>query len=164
MKINRSKQRGATLITWLIIAGLGILMVSAVVKVAPFYMEFNTVKNLMENIASEPGIKRASPSQINAKIEKYLAINNLRGLEASYYSSGIYNKSGKKKKKKPFKVLRMKKGKNRKLTVEYTVPQPWIAKLSFLMDFGHAVVLGEPKMEVAPPSKKQIKRQKIKLN
>ena len=164
MKINKRKQRGATLISWLIAAGFGILIVSAVLKVAPYYMEFNTVKNFMTNIASEPGIKRASPRQISAKIEKYLSINNLRGLEESYYSSGKYDQSRGKKHKKPFKVMRMKKGKNRKLTVEYTVPQPWIANLSFLIDFRHAVVLGEPDMKVAPPVKKEIKRQKIRLN
>ena len=164
MKISKRKQRGATFISWLIVAGLGILIASAVVKVVPFYIEFNTVKGFMKNIASEPGIKRASPTQIRIKIEKHLQVNNLRGLEASFYSSGTYDQTKGKTKKKPFKIVRMKKQKLRKLTVEYAVPQPWIANLSFLIDFRHAVVLGEPDMEVAAPAKKQIKRQKIRLN
>lgn len=154
------------MVSWLIAAGIGILMVSAVIKVAPFYIEFNNVKGLMTEIASEPGIKRASLGRIQTKIERYLLVNNLRGLEDTYYSTGKYDNSKKgKKKKSPFRLLRMKKGKsNRMLVVEYTIPEPWIGNLSFLMDFRHAVVLGEPDMEVEPPAKKEIKRPKIKLN
>ena len=141
MKINRKKQAGATLVSWMIVAGLGILAASAVVKVAPYYVEFNSVKGLMKNIASEPGIKNADKRQINSKIEKYLNLNNLRSLEESYYGSRAQNP----KTKNPFKVTKLKKGEKRqKLTVEYPVKTNWIGNLSFLIDFKHSVVLGEP--------------------
>ena len=141
MKIYRKKQRGATLISWIIVAGLGILAASAVVKVAPYYVEFNSVKGLMKNIASEPGIKNADKRQINSKIEKYLNLNNLKSLEESYYRS----KGQKQKTKSPFTVTKLKKGeKRKKLTVEYPVKSKWIGNLSFLIDFKHSVVLGEP--------------------
>ena len=141
MSINRRKQAGATMVAWMIGAGFGILAASAVIKVAPFYMEFNSVKGLMKNIASEPGIKNADKHQINRKIENYLNLNNLRSLEDSYY--GSRNKgSGK---KNPFKVTKLKKGnKRQKLSVEYPVVTKWFANLSFLIDFKHSVVLGEP--------------------
>lgn len=141
MRINRKKQVGATLVAWMIGAGFGILAASAVVKVAPYYMEFNTVKSLMKNIASEPGIKNADKRQINKKIENYLSLNNLRSLETSYYSSrkkGSGNKN-------PFKVTKLKKGnKRQKLSVEYPVTTNWVGNLSFLIDFKHSVILGEP--------------------
>ena len=141
MKIYRKKQRGATLISWIIVAGLGILAASAVVKVAPYYVEFNSVKGLMKNIASEPGIKNADKRQINSKIEKYLNLNNLKSLEESYYGS----RGQKPKNKNPFTVTKLKKGeKRKKLTVEYPVKSKWIGNLSFLIDFKHSVVLGEP--------------------
>ena len=141
MKINRKKQRGATLVSWLLVAGLGVLAASAVVKVAPYYVEFNSVKSLMKNIASEPGIKKADKRQINRKIERYLTLNSLRSLEDSYYASRDKNS----KAKNPFKVTKLKKGNNRKkLSVEYPVKSNWIGNLSFLIDFKHSVVLGEP--------------------
>jgi Tfp pilus assembly major pilin PilA len=144
MKINRKKQRGATLVTWMIVAGFGILAASAVVKVAPYYVEFNSVKGLMKNIASEPGIKNADKRIIYRKVEKYLDLNNLRSLETSYYGS-----RGKDSKvKNPFHVTKLKKGNNRKkLSVEYPVKTKWIGNLSFLIDFKHSVVLGEPDNE-----------------
>ena len=141
MRINRKKQVGATMVAWMIGAGFGILSASAVIKVAPFYMEFNSVKSLMKNIASEPGIKNADKSQINRKIENYLNLNNLRSLEDSYYGSRD-KKSGK---KNPFKVTKLKKGnKRQKLSVQYPVVTNWVGNLSFLIDFKHSVVLGEP--------------------
>lgn len=141
MRLNRKKQVGATLVAWMIGSGLAILAASAVVKVAPYYVEFNSVKGLMKSIASEPGIKNADKRQINRKIEDYLNLNNLRGLEESYY--GSRNKdSGK---KNPFKVTKLKKGnKRKKLSVEYPIKTNWIGNLSFLIDFEHSVVLGEP--------------------
>lgn len=141
MTINRQKQRGATFVSWLIVAGLGILVASAIIKTAPYYVEFNSVKSLMKNIAGEQGIKKANLRQVNRKIENYLNLNNLRSLEDSYYAS--------KKKgsgvKNPFKIVKLRKGnKRRKLSVEYPVKSPWIGNVSFLLDFKHSVVLGEP--------------------
>ncbi len=141
MKINRNKQRGATLVAWMVGAGLAILIASAVVKVAPYYVEFNSVKGMMKNIAKEPGIQRADARKVYSKVEKYLDLNNLKGLEDSYYAS----KGKGSKVKKPFKVVKLKKGNNRKaLTVDYEVKTSWIKNLNFLIDFKHSVVLGEP--------------------
>ena len=141
MTINRKRQVGATMVAMMLIVGFSILATSAVVKVAPYYMEFNTVKSMMKNIASEPGIKKADQRLINSKIEKYMNTNNLRGLEKSYYESDNRNSS----KKNPFKVTRIKKSNNlKKLSVEYPIVTSWIGNLSFLMKFEHSVVLGEP--------------------
>ena len=141
MRINRKKHVGATMVAWMIGAGFAILAASAVIKVAPFYMEFNSVKGMMKSIASEPGIKNADKRQVNRKIEKYLNTNNLYALEESYYLS---KKQGSGK-KNPFKMTKLKKGNNRKkLSVEYPVVSNWMGNLSFLIDFKHSVVLGEP--------------------
>ena len=72
MRINRKKQAGASMVTWMIGAGFAILAASAVIKVAPLYVEFNSVKGLMKNIASEPGIKSADKRLIHSKIQKYM--------------------------------------------------------------------------------------------
>ncbi len=141
--LNKKKQQGATLITWIIAAGFAVLIASAVVKVVPYYIEFNSVKSMMKAIASEPGIKNANMRQVNRKIEKYLDVNNLYALEKAYYDSkpGV---AASKRVKRPFTLSRNKKGTKHILTVHYEVPQPWLANISFLLDFKHAVVLGYP--------------------
>ena len=158
------KQRGATLITWLIVAGIGILMASAVVKIAPYYMEFYNVQKMMKVIASEPGIKKANMRQINAKVERHLNVNGMYALEKAYYDSrkrvsGVKN---------PFKIQKLRKGKNRRaLVVNYDVPQPWIGNLSFLIHFNHAVVLGEPDAKITLKDENKTKgrkQPKLQLN
>ncbi len=167
MKINSKKQRGATLVSWLIVAGFGILVTSAVVKVAPYYLEFNSVKGFMKNLASEPGIKKANMRQLHSKIEKHLTVNSLYALEDAYYNSRPGTRKDKKT-KNPFKLTKMKKGKNKRvLTVTYDVPQPWIGNLNFLIKFKHSVVLGEPDVVIkidAEDTKARRKTPKLQLN
>ena len=165
MKINKRKQRGATLVSWLIVASMGIIAASAVVKVAPYYVEFNSVKGLMKNIAGTQGIKKANMRQINSKIEKQLTVNSLYALESAYYGSRSKSSTNKSKPKNPFTLSKEKKSSRRILTVAYDVPQSWIGNLFFLMKFKHAVVLGEPDVEVKTAiDKSEGERKRAKLN
>ncbi len=144
MKINKNKQYGATMITWLIVVMVGMLLASGVIKVAPYYIEFNSVKGFMKKIASEPGIKNADKRVINSKIEKHLNVNNLYALEKAYYGSRS-GSTAKKRTKNPFTLKKMKKDGNKKiLTVTYDVKENWFYNLNFLVKFKHSVVLGEP--------------------
>jgi len=165
MKMNRKQQRGATLITWLIVAGFAMLAASAVVKVAPYYVEFNSVKSMMENIAGSPGAKKANLRQIYRLVENHLNVNGLYALERAYVLSK--SKSREKRTKNPFTIMKLRKGKNRRvLTVNYDVPQPWIGNLGFLIKFNHSVVLGEPKAKIEIKRKEEDgpRKQKLKLN
>jgi Tfp pilus assembly major pilin PilA len=164
MKINKRKQRGATLVSWLIVASLGVVAASAVVKVAPYYIEFNSVKGMMRVIASSQGIKKANMRQINQKIEKHLTVNSLYALESAYYSSR-QGTPAKYKTKNPFTLKKDKKTNRRILTVAYDVPQSWIGNLFFLMKFKDAVVLGEPDVVIDTKiDKSEGERKRSKLN
>jgi hypothetical protein len=168
MKIKK-KQQGATMITWLVVAAFLGVTASAVIKVAPYYIEFNSVKSMMKNIAGSPQMKSANMRQINSKIEKHLTVNSLYALEKAYYSSKSSPTDNRAAKtKNPFKITKLKKGKNRrKLTAEYDVPVSWIGNLSFLIKFKHSVVLGEPDTvieETADKAEDPNRRTKIRLN
>ena len=164
MKINKRKQAGATLVSWLIVASLGVTAASAVVKVAPYYVEFNNVKGMMRTIASTQGIKKANMRQINQKIEKHLTVNSLYALEDAYYSSRP-NTPKKIRTKNPFTLKKDKKSSRRILTVAYDVPQSWIGNLFFLIKFKHAVVLGEPDVVIESKiDKSEGERKHRKLN
>ena len=161
-KNNRKYQSGATLVSWLLGIGLGVLIASAIVKVVPYYVEFHNVKGLMKSIASEPGIKKANMRIINSKISKYLNVNSLLALEEALYNSKMKPEM---RIKNPFTLTRLKKANKRILTVEYDVPKPWIGNLSFLINFKHAVVLGYPDENVAIKKTEEKRRtKKLSLN
>jgi len=138
MKKLQRKQQGATLITWLIGISVGILIISAGLQVGPSYLEYNSVRGLMDSIAADPGSVKANKRELMAKVEKHLNINNLADLEKAYYA----NKGSK---ENPFQIVKLKKGNKRELTVEYGVTKPWLGNVSFLIDHKYAVVLGESK-------------------
>lgn len=135
MKKLQRKQKGATLVTWLIGISAAILIISAGLKVGPSYIEYNSVRTLMNNIAVEPGATKANRRELMTKVEKHLDINNLADLEKAYYSS-------KGSKDNPFQIVKLKKSNKRELTVEYRVEKSWLGNVSFLIDHKYAVELG----------------------
>ncbi|RVU83901.1 DUF4845 domain-containing protein [Leucothrix sargassi] len=138
MKKLQRKQQGATLISWLIGISVGILILSAGLTIGPSYIEYNSVRGLMDSIATAPNAEKANRREIMAKVEKHLDINNLDGLERAYYDS----KGGK---DNPFQIVNLKKGNKRELTVEYKVEKSWLGNVSFLIDHKYAVELGASK-------------------
>jgi len=131
MKKSPKAQQGATLITWLIMVSIGIVIVSAGLKVGPYYLEYNSVRSLMNSIASEPGIERASKREIMAKVDRYLNVNSMDSL------------SGKVGEENPFTIVKLKKTNQRELVVQYEVRKSWMGNLSFLMDYKYQVPLGK---------------------
>lgn len=139
MKKSPKTQQGATLITWLIMVSIGIVIVSAGLKVGPYYLEYNSVRSLMNSIASEPGIERANKREIMAKVERYLNVNSMDSLSEAFYAG----KSGNPGTENPFKIVKLKKSNQRELAVQYEVRTQWMGNLSFLMDYKYQVPLGK---------------------
>jgi hypothetical protein len=138
MKKSQQKQMGATLISWMIGISVGILIISAGLKIGPNYIEYHSVKSFMNGIASEPGVEKKNKREIMASIERYLNINGMEGLSKAYYA-------GKSSKDNPFKVVKLKKSNKRELAVQYEVKKSWLGNISFLMDYEYSVELGKQK-------------------
>ena len=143
MKKHLEKQKGATLISWMIGIAVGILILSAGLKIGPHYIEYNSVKSFMNAIASEPGAKTMKKREIMARVEKYLNVNSMDSLSKSYYDS----KGGSRNVEKPFKIVQIKKGNKRQLTVDYKSETPWLANIAFLLDFKYQVELGSSEQQ-----------------
>ena len=130
--MNKNKQKGATFITWMIVAAIGILMFTAVAKIGPSYLEHNTVRSMMKSIAAEPGIKDKSSRYVYSQVNKYININGMYTIEKAMANTKV------------FKVSELRTGNRRKrLTAHYEVKKHWLGNLSYLMDFEYSVILGE---------------------
>ncbi len=134
--INKNKQKGATFITWMIVVTVATLIFSAAIKIGPSYLEYHSVRSMMDSIAAEPGIKDKSKRYIYGQVRKYMNINGMYTLEKAMSDS----------KTKIFKVSELRKGHRRKrLSAHYEVKKHWIGNLSYLIDFKYSVILGEQK-------------------
>jgi hypothetical protein len=119
------KQRGATFLTW--VAGVGVVIFAfiTVVKIAPVYLEFYTVRSLVDRVVQESSSK-ASTQQIRRKVDDFMIVNSLDSLALD-----------------DFKVVQVE-GKNnvRALEIYYEVRRHWVANIDFLMIFQYSKELG----------------------
>ncbi|WGZ96336.1 MAG: DUF4845 domain-containing protein [Candidatus Thiothrix putei] len=119
------KQKGATFLTWVAGAGVVIFAFITAVKLVPLYMEFYTVRSLVDRVAQESSSK-TSVQQIRRKVDDYMNVNSLNSLASS-----------------DFKVVSVE-GKNdvKALEIYYEVRKPWVANIDFLLTFEYSKKLG----------------------
>lgn len=113
------KAQGITFIGFIfVLAVLGFFLYAGM-QIGPVYMDHMSVKKAMKTVADEGGNK--SPGAIKQRISKLLYISYIDQVKPT-----------------DFKVVR---GNGRELKVKYTVEKPFIANLSFKMDFEDSVSL-----------------------
>ncbi|UOG91668.1 MAG: DUF4845 domain-containing protein [Candidatus Thiothrix sulfatifontis] len=119
------KQQGATFLTW--VAGVGLVIFAFItgVKLIPLYMEFYTVRSLVDRVAQESSSK-SSLQQIRRKVDDYTNVNGLNSLSS-----------------KDFQVVAVE-GKNnvKALEIYYEIRKPWVGNIDFLLSFNYSKELG----------------------
>ncbi len=120
-------QKGATFITWVAGVGLVIFIFVTGIKLAPLYLEFYAVRNLVDKIATDPEMTRANTMQLRRKVNDFLNINGLYTLSDSAFS--ITQVEGKKD--------------VRALAVNYEVRKHWVANIDFLATFTYSAEIGK---------------------
>ena len=85
------KQRGLTLISWLVI--IGILLFNGIIamNVVPVFINDQSVKTMMIDLGADATLKGATPKKIKDTIKKRLRVNNVY----SVTSDNITIKKGK---------------------------------------------------------------------
>ncbi len=121
-----AKQRGASFVGWMIIAAVSVFALVTVAKIAPVYMEFETVKSMVDEIAADEALSvKKNSRQMRAQLDKYMNVNGLYTVKPEYFS-----------------LVKLPDQKNaRALQVEYEVRKHWLANIDFTMNFHHAAVL-----------------------
>ena len=74
------QQRGATLITWLVIFMMIGFFIMLGLRLAPIYMQNYTVKNIIEGLQTEPMIGRKPVGEIRQMLLRRFDINGIREL------------------------------------------------------------------------------------
>jgi len=69
------RQRGMTLIGWLIVLALIGFFAMLVMKLGPIYMENYTIKMALESMENEPGLAEKTPSQVRGFFQKRMDMN-----------------------------------------------------------------------------------------
>lgn len=110
-------QKGMTFLGFVIVAIIAISLLLAGVKIVPAYIEFSSVKKVINSIGSKPNFDSMSKQEIIESFNKsastnYITVVNGRDLSISQNASG-----------------------KKIVSIEYEVVEPLAFNLSALMDF-----------------------------
>ena len=120
--MNIRKQKGLTLIGFVIVLSFVLFIAFIGMKIGPIYMEYYSVVSAMNGVASERGSARLSPFDIKVKV--------LNRLYVSYSAENV--------KEKHIKITR---GNGVNLRIAYEVRKPVIGNLDVVAKFDRSVKL-----------------------
>jgi hypothetical protein len=120
--IHPNRQKGITMISWMIIIGIAVFFVVLGMKLIPSYIEFYSVKQVLASVKQERNAAKQSPAQIRTTMLKRLKIN------------GVYDFDP-----KNIKITKQKDG--LQVAVEYEVRKNMAGNLDAVMTFRDKVTL-----------------------
>ena len=120
---NTTRQRGLTLIGFIIVLGFGLLIAYTGMRVVPMYLEYHALANAMDKLVQDPTAKGLSPAKIKQSIKM--------SLWASYASQNIKEKDMRISKKDGAVVVR----------VAYEVRQEFLGNIDIIGSFDRTVEL-----------------------
>jgi hypothetical protein len=122
MKMHR--QKGLTLISFIIVLSMAIFVAFIGMRIGPIYMEYYSVVSAMNGVASERGSANLSPFDIRVKV--------LNRLYVSYSSDNV--------KERNIKIKRSSRN-GTQLQIAYEVRKPVIGNLDVVAKFDRSVRL-----------------------
>lgn len=110
------KQQGATVVGMLFIAGMvGVVLILAA-KLVPAYIEFMSVKKVLNSMATSGDLKTMSPKELQASFFKRADISDVKSV-------------------KPEDLTVSREGNESVIAVEYSIKVPVVANISAWIDF-----------------------------
>lgn len=119
---NTTRQRGLTLIGFIIVLGFGLLIAYTGMRVVPMYLEYHALVNALNTLAKTPGAKDMDPSRMRTNI--------INSLWVSYASNNIRREH-----------IRITRSDGIKVRVAYEVRKPWIGNLDIVGKFEKTTTL-----------------------
>jgi hypothetical protein len=124
---NNNKQTGATFISWLMGISILVFVGMTALKLVPVYIQYQTVKGLVDEFATNPGTLKANKRELRSALDKRLNVNMLDDQLSS----------------KNFDIIKIKGANNRrKIHVKYDVQKPWFSNLDFIAKFEYSKEIG----------------------
>ena len=121
--MNIHKQKGITLIGFILVLALALFISFIGMKIGPIYVDNFAVSQSMEEVASEPGSARKSPYDIRLK---FFTLMNINAID--------HVKEGN---------VKLTRSNGMQMRVRYEVREPIIANLDVIVSFDKSVRLSD---------------------
>lgn len=117
------RQRGMTLISWVVVLGVIAFLTMIVLRLFPVYMEHMAVVSSLESLEKE--LEPMGPSEIKDKLSKRLQINDVENVSS--------------------KNIKIERGRGiYRVGVAYEVRTPFLSNVDFIVSFDDQVEVRAP--------------------
>lgn len=123
MEMNVRKEKGLTLLGFLIVLGVVLFFAYAGMRIVPMYLEYHALGNALAKLEDDPSAKNMPPQKIKQSIQT--------SLWASYASNNIKNEH----------IHISKKSGGVNVRVKYEIREPFIGNISIVGSFDKTAVL-----------------------
>ena len=118
MSKSISKQRGLTMISWMVVIVFFLFQAVIAMNVLPVYFTDSTVATVLEELPSDADAQRSTAKELKRMVMKRLGINSVYSIKPEYVS--------------------VKKGRDEKtVTIEYEPRGTLVGNLDFIVSFKH---------------------------
>ena len=121
--INR--QRGMTMLSWLIVLGVAIFFILIGIKMVPTYIENYSVKQVLANMENDRSVRKMSPQEMRKSFMKRLKINSVYEFDRDW-----------------MKITKQKNG--NLITVDYEIRKPVAGNVAIVMTFSDSALISLP--------------------
>lgn len=128
MRNTPHQQRGLSILAWSIILSMAGVFVVVGVKMVPVYIQYYSVKDVIESVSTDPTIAATAKKDIETAFLKRLRTNSVRLTKDEY------------------KILKVKGKRTFAIQVDYKVEKSLFSNLSLVSHFTYAKEMG-----AAPP-------------
>ena len=121
-KLMVKKQRGMTMMSWLIVLAIAVFFMLIGIKIIPTYLENYSIQQVLKNMENDRSVRKMAPMEMRQSFLKRLKIN------------GVYTFD-----QDAIKIKKEKTGTS--FSVEYEIRKPVAGNVSILMEFSESALI-----------------------
>jgi predicted membrane protein len=122
MKSTVKKQRGMTMMSWLIVLAITVFFILVGIKMVPTYLENYSIKQVLKNMEADRAVRKMTPIEMKQSFIKRLKINSVYEFDRD--------------------AIKIKKEKfGTSFTVDYEVRKPVAGNVSIVMAFSESALI-----------------------
>jgi predicted membrane protein len=121
--INR--QRGMTMLSWLVVLGIAVFFILIGIKMVPTYLENYSVKQVLTNMENDRSVRTMSAQEMRKSFMKRLKINSVYEFDRDW-----------------MKITKQKNG--NLISVDYEIRKPVAGNVAIVMTFSDSALIPLP--------------------
>lgn len=124
-RINAKRQRGMSMISWLIVLAVAVFFILIGIKMVPTYLENYSIRQVLTNMENDRSVRAMSPAEMRNSFIKRIKINSVYDFDRD--------------------SIKIKKEKNGTLfAVDYEIRKPVAGNVAIVMSFSESALIPPP--------------------